>query len=127
PFLLLQLVFAGGVTGHVLQTPYQYYIDRDQPHTGLGFYAPDPDLWPESRLLQKHLYYAQFIRPETEKHRPDRIVETLVHERLPLIFRILVPHPLLIVLLSVGVLALTTLPRVVVWSVLPLLGGACTR
>src|SRR5439155_17624213 len=79
-----------------------------------------------SRLLQKHLYYAQFIRPETEKHRPDRIVETLVHERLPLIFRILVPHPLLIVLLPVGLLGLTTLPRVVVWSVLPLLAGAYT-
>jgi hypothetical protein len=124
PFIALQLIFNGHVTGHLLQTPYQLYLDRDQPQTAYGFFPFDPNVWPQSRLLQKSIYYDRFLRPAIAQHRPERVLHTFLADRLPLLLQVDLPHPILQVLLPLGLLGLTTRRRLAVWLILPALAGA---
>jgi hypothetical protein len=121
PFIALQLIFNVHVTGHLLQTPYQVYLDRDQPQTAYGFFSFDPNVWPQSRLLQKSIYYDQFLRPAIAQHQPDRVLHTFFAERFPLLLQVDLPHPILQVLLPLGLLGLTTRRRLAVWLILPAL------
>lgn len=124
PFLALQLSFNLGVCGELLRTPYQLYLERDQPQTGYGFYQDDAGLWPASPLVQKHVYYDQFLRPSIQKHRPGNIATTFVRERLPLAMDVALPHPLLIGILPVGLLALNDRRRAAFAAVFPALALA---
>jgi hypothetical protein len=126
PFLALQLIFNLQVTGRLLYSPYQLYLDQDQPQTSFGFFPYDPDAWPQSRLVQKHLYYDQYLRPSIQAHRPDRVAHTFVSERLPMLLEVTLPHPLLILLLPVGLPGLCSRRRLALAAVLPLLIAAYT-
>lgn len=120
PFLALQIIFNIGVTGHALQTPYGYYIDRDQPNTTYGFHAPDPHAAVQSSLPQKHEYYERWVRPFIERHRPANLARAWGGKYLPMIVDTTMQCRLLLVFLPVGILGLTDIRRRVLWSVLPL-------
>jgi hypothetical protein len=110
PFLALQLVFNVGVTGRLSYTPYQLYLDTQQPLSSYGFAKFDPDAWPDTQLVQKHLYYHQFIRPDLRRHRPENVTTVLLRERLPILAMTTVAHPLLLIVLPVGLLGFRGLP-----------------
>ena len=120
PFLALQAVFNKGVTGSVAQTPYTYYLQRDQPRTSFGFHAFDPSLQPESQLPQKRDYYRTFMARHIQEHQPGTFVRVSVQKSLPMLFDATVPARLLIVLVPVGVLGLTDARRRVLWATPPL-------
>jgi hypothetical protein len=126
PFLAIQIYFNIGVSGRASISAYQMYVDRDQPNSGYGFPPYDPALWPQSQVMQKSIYYDQFIRPELKEHRPDRVWRVFLNERLPLMMRITLSHPLLVLLLPISILGLIEIRRAAVWSVLPILTVAYT-
>ncbi len=68
PLLFLQLLSNRGITGHLLQTPFQYYADRDHPLTNFGFHKFDPSATPVSDLPQKRDLYFNDYRPQIIAH-----------------------------------------------------------
>ena len=62
PFLLLQLIFNFGVTGHLFETPYRMYIDRYQPGTAFGAFSHSA-MQPDTSLQQKLDFYNYFVAP----------------------------------------------------------------
>ena len=52
PFLTLQAIFDIGVTGHISQTPYTLYLQREQPGSTFGFHTFDPIAKGQSTLPQ---------------------------------------------------------------------------
>jgi 4-amino-4-deoxy-L-arabinose transferase-like glycosyltransferase len=106
PFFALQLLVNKGITGSVWLTPYRLYHDRDAPASGYGFTPFDPSAKPESVLPQKQLYYSGNIAPTVKAHRPERMWNNWVEERLPLTARVTTPHLLLLALLPLGVFAI---------------------
>jgi hypothetical protein len=120
PFLSLQLYFNKGVTGSVAQTPYTYYLERDQPNTSFGFHAYDPALKPQSLLKQKQDYYATFMADYIKEHQPGTFLQTWGDKSLPMLFDTTLPARFLVVLVPVGLLGLTDVRRRVLWATLPL-------
>jgi hypothetical protein len=120
PFLALQLYFNKGVTGRWLQTPYTYYLERDQPRTSLGFHAFDPALVPETTLVQKRDYYRQFMHRFIQEHQPGTVLGVWARKSLPMLFEATLPARVLVVLVPVGLLGLTDIRRRMVWAPLPL-------
>ena len=120
PFLALQLYFNKGVTGRFSQTPYTYYLERDQPGTSIGFHAYDPSLVPESTLAQKRDYYASFMRDFIREHQPATFLKAWAARSLPTLFDVALPARFLLVLVPVGLVGLTDAPRRVLWAPLPL-------
>ena len=120
PFLSLQLLFNQGVTGRPTQTPYTFYLQRDQPGTSFGFHAHDPAQGPQSTLPQKRDYYQSFMVPRIRDHQPGTVLRTWSHRSLPMLFDATLPARVLVVFVPVSVLGLTTAPRRVLWSTLPL-------
>ena len=120
PFLALQLCFNKGVTGSLVQTPYTYYLERDQPRTSFGFHAYDPNLQPQSTLPQKRDYYRTFMARYICEHQPGTFLKVWADKSGPMLLDATLPARLLVVLVPVGVLGLTTAPRRVLWATLPL-------
>jgi hypothetical protein len=83
PFLTVQLIFNKGVTGHVLQTPFAYYIDRDHPQTSFGFHDYDPRDGAASSLPQKRDYYRNVIAPLVQRHRIGNLLHNWVRRDVP--------------------------------------------
>ena len=123
PFLALQLYFNKGVTGRWTQTPYTFYLERDQPRTSLGFHAFDPTLVPETTLAQKRDYYRQFMHGFIREHQPGTVLGVWAGKALPMLLEATLPARMLVVLLPVAVLGLTDVRRRVVWATLPLFVG----
>jgi hypothetical protein len=120
PFLSLQLYFNHGVTGRLTQTPYTYYLERDQPRTSFGFHAYDPTVGPQSTLPQKRDYYRSFMANYIREHQPGTFAKTWALKSLPMLLDTTLPARFLIFLLPAGLLGLTTSPRRVIWVTLPL-------
>ena len=120
PFLALQLYFNHGVTGRLAQTPYTYYLERDQPRTSFGFHAYDPALEPQSTLQQKRDYYRTFMAQYIREHQASTFANVWAMKSLPMLLDATLPARLLIVLVPVGLLGLATVPRRVLWATLPL-------
>jgi hypothetical protein len=118
PFLSLQIIENVGVTGDPLRTPYRMYADLYTPQMSFGFHSFDPTVRPQTSLPQRQIYYDQFTVPAAQAHRPERLVHTWLHERLPLLAEVTLPNRLLLILLPLSALALATLPRVAAWGVL---------
>jgi hypothetical protein len=119
PFLSLQLIASYGITGNLLELPAHAYTARLYP--GLSIYAPfDPRWKPESSLLQQQLFYQYYIAPDMRSHTPGSILPMPYKSRLPVMLRAMLPDPILLILLPVGILGLTTLPRLVVLSIFPI-------
>ena len=120
PFLSLQAYFNKGVTGRLTQTPYGWYLERDQPGTSLGFHPYDPAAQPQSTLPQKRDYYRTFMAGYIREHQPDTFAQAWALRSLPMLVDTTLPARFLVVLLPAGVLGLTTAPRRVLWATLPL-------
>ena len=130
PFLLLQVRFDVGVTGHAFQTPFGYSLERDQPGVSFGFRQFDPSMRPASSLPEKLGYYRwtqwflqQHQTPWAALRRLVRPWEEgggLSDPRLVMLADATLPSRLLLVFLPVGLLALTDRRRLVVVSMLPL-------
>src|SRR5262249_28506609 len=82
PFLTIQLIANKGITGHWLETPYRAYLARDYPGITLGFAPFGPEWKPTSNLLQKRVYYEDYIVPELKNHTVGSILPNLYRYRL---------------------------------------------
>jgi 4-amino-4-deoxy-L-arabinose transferase-like glycosyltransferase len=120
PFLFLQLVFNKGVTGRITQTPYTYYLERDQPRTSLGFHAYDASIEPSSTLPQKRDYYRTFMARYIREHQPGTFFRVWAEKSLPMLFDTTLPARFLIVMVPISVTRLTDVRRRVLWATLPL-------
>jgi hypothetical protein len=131
PFLTIQLIFNKGVTGHVFETPFTYYIDRDHPQTSFGFHDYDPARMPVSTLPQKRDYYRNVIAPLVQRHRIGNLLHNWVRRdvpgqpaydrpRLPMVVDSTMPFRVLLPVALVGVLGLTDVRRRLLWLTLPL-------
>lgn len=119
PFLSLQLLFDEGVTGHLLQTPYQFYIQRNHPGTEYGFRRFDPRARPRTKLPQKLVYYqALSHRYQLAQHQLNRL-PAITADKLKWVCENSLPVSLLIVPLLAAPFALRNSRRWVVASVAP--------
>jgi 4-amino-4-deoxy-L-arabinose transferase-like glycosyltransferase len=116
PFMSLQLILNKGTTGSITHAPHTLYLNTDQPDTTYGFHAYHPDARPQSKLLQKTVYYRGFMLPDVQKHQIGRI-GAIAWERLKLTFDVALPTPLLLIFVFAGTFALTDRPRKVVVAV----------
>jgi hypothetical protein len=120
PFLSLQLLLDRGTTGHSLQTPYTAYLGRDMPGLSYGFHRFDPSSRPASRLPQKLAFYDVLVEMEQiAAHRVERLPQIIV-QRLRWTLDDTVGASLLLVLLPCALPGLRSLPRVVVFAIVPL-------
>jgi len=104
PFLGLQLLSHKGVTGRWMQSPYTYYLDRDQPNNAYGFQPWDPHARPVSRVQQKQDLYDTFYAPNVQRHQPDQIVGWWGRVYLPMTVDAALPSHVFLPLAFVGVL-----------------------
>ena len=121
PFLILQLILNVGITGHLLQTPFSYYADRDYPNTSYGFHPYDPNAHPVSDLPQKQDLYRLEVLPLIAQHQPGNLMTQTLRLRLPLTLSqsSSTPFPPLVILLPIALAGLSR-PRAVILAVLPL-------
>lgn len=68
PFVALQLVINHAYTGNVWKTPFSAYFDRDMPNAGFGFQPFDKQLRPASPLVQKQVFYDDYVRQAMRNH-----------------------------------------------------------
>jgi hypothetical protein len=121
PFLAIQVRLNLGVTGSRLKTPFALYAQRDFPQTEFGFPRYDPAVRPASSLPQKQQVYDEWAVPYIKLHQPDTVAKAWVGRWLPMAFSAALPARVLLVPLFIGVLGLTSSPRRVLASALPLL------
>ena len=120
PFLSIQIYFNQGVTGSPFKTPFQLYAERDFPRTEFGFPAYDPAVRPASPLPQKQELYEKWVLPYVRRHQPAELPRVWVQRWMPMAFSSALPARVLLVPMVVGALGLTTIPRRVLWTTLPL-------
>jgi len=106
PFLVLQIIFNFGVTGSMFRTPFTQYAMESYPQTQYGFHHYDHAVRPLSPLPQKQAYYDQVARPLLQQHTPAGAMKAWLGGRFRTTLLNGVPHPLLFVLLPVGLMAL---------------------
>jgi hypothetical protein len=110
PFLAIQAVQNIGITGHLTQTPFSLYLDRDQPGANFGFHPYDPSKQPASVVAQKQVYYRDFIVPFIKKH-TLRQAGPWFKDHFKQIIDATLPAREMIVLLPVGLISLGRDPR----------------
>jgi hypothetical protein len=119
PLLILQLMLNHGITGHLLETPFRLYADRDYPGTAYGFHPFDPTAHPASELPQKLALYREY-RPMIQRHQPWLAALETLRYRLPLTLTQATPapFPLLLPLLPIALVGLNR-RRAVILAGLP--------
>ena len=132
PFLLLQAVYNKGVTGDIKTLPWDYYAQHNDAYDSISRKPIDPSVRPQSALPQKQQFFDEFVLPayrdKLSKSRSQLVVDRAARlfagpplaeqEKNRLIYGVL-PNPLLIALLPVGLLGLTH-RRWIFWLPLPL-------
>jgi 4-amino-4-deoxy-L-arabinose transferase-like glycosyltransferase len=131
PFVLLQVICNKGLTGKWTDLPWSYYARLNDPYDTMGKVSAS-----QSRIApalpQKRQFIDEFTRPAYEQRvgtprldrLEDRTTRTLtgpeLREQLPSqrVYGTL-PSPLLIALLPLGLLAMSSRSRWVVWAALP--------
>jgi branched-subunit amino acid transport protein len=106
PFLALQGYFDVGVTGNVLQTPFDFYAQRDYPQTGFGFHTFDPTLYPKSVVPEKHARPAQHTWHFVRDHTPLNALKIWWHKRIPNLLPDTTADPLILVLIPLGLVSI---------------------
>jgi 4-amino-4-deoxy-L-arabinose transferase-like glycosyltransferase len=128
PFLMLQIVFNLGVTGHALETPYTHLLKAEQPGVAFGFPAFNPSAKANSALPQKQAYY-EWCKPFLKDHHPFESVARLFlprgagggndDPRLLIVANADLPSRALLLLFPLGLMALSDRKRIVVAATLP--------
>jgi hypothetical protein len=121
PFLVLQLIFDRGVTGSPLHTPHATYVEQFHPRISYGLGGVHSTATPATTLRQKLDYYDSFVVGRSANYVPGRIWRQWISERVPAMFRVAMPRLLALLIVPCGLLGLTTRPRWVLASVLPLM------
>ncbi|HET6249671.1 MAG TPA: glycosyltransferase family 39 protein [Tepidisphaeraceae bacterium] len=120
PFLALQVIFDVGVTGHVFEAPYTYYLEQDQPGSAFGFHTYNAAAHPQSPLAQKQENYDRFVRDFLKHHTPGELPARWVGKYFPQIADVTMPCRLMLIFLPIGLLGLIDRRRWVLWLTLPL-------
>ena len=127
PFIGLQLVENVGVTGKLLQTPYQFYAEQDSPQLHVGYDTGGAPQSPreaaaslQSTLPQKREFYVQFLGPGLERHRTIHPLTTLFGRRLPMVVYVTLFTALLLIPLPLFVLARGAGRAAVMWAMPPI-------
>ncbi|HTL28250.1 MAG TPA: hypothetical protein VL282_03475 [Tepidisphaeraceae bacterium] len=105
PFLILQIIFNVGVTGHWSQSPVQYYLERQMPGLSFGFSTPPAATQPVSSLPQKQVLYDRFIRPFIDAAQGTNPVLAWYKQWPREIPNIVLPFVMLLVLMPLALLA----------------------
>jgi len=106
PFLALQVWFNHAVTGKYLQTPWDLYAERDYPQTTLGFHHFDPTLLPRSIVPEKRARSAARTWDLVRQHTPINELRRWATQRIAEILSDTTAHPLILVLIPLGLFAL---------------------
>jgi hypothetical protein len=107
PFLLLQLIFDKGVTGHWLRPPITQYSLDNFPGTAGPKPANLATAESPSHLPQVRDYYRDFLRPMLQDPMPGGFLHTWLAARLAPMADNAVPYHVLFLLVAVGLLALS--------------------
>lgn len=130
PFLTLQAIFDIGVTGHLWQTPYTLYLQREQPGATFGFHTFDPIAKGQSTLpqMRKDLEFSKtyfavhepgnFWKPWLATQHPPGFAERPAY--FAMIADTTLPARFLLLLLPVGLLGLHDRRRFILWLTFPL-------
>jgi hypothetical protein len=120
PVVALQLVANVGITGKWHQTPWTAYTRSDDPCDGLAIGELDANLKSASTLPQKIEFSEHFTNAAaTERRAPGR-VSRFFNDDLPADVKVILAHPLLIILIPVGLLAIRGRSRGVLLATIPL-------
>ncbi|MDB5173225.1 MAG: putative rane protein [Phycisphaerales bacterium] len=119
PFLLLQMVFDLGVTGHPLRAPYGYYLERDQPNTSFGFRQYDASAQPQSTLPEKRESYDHW-RPYLQAHAPGNVPQLWARRWLPMIAEAITQCRLMLLFIPIALAGLGDRRRLILMGTLPL-------
>lgn len=118
PFIALQLAFNHRVTGHLFETPFDFYADQTFPGTRYGFHSMSA-AEPVSSLPQKRRYYNDVVRPLVQEHTPGGELIKWRDQYGENLFQWTLPHSLLIVLVPLGLLGLRDARRAAFIAMLP--------
>ncbi len=110
PFLSLQLLMDRHITGHWFHTPVAAFNGAHWPANAMGVRTIAPTTQPALALPQFRKYRETFLDPQIAEYRARPIIRTLWRRTVMLLHPTLV-SPYLMLLLPVGLLALTTQPR----------------
>lgn len=105
PLLSLQAIANWGITGSLTKTPWSLYTQHDDPFDGMAIAPLQPGLQSQSTLPQKVQFSENFTRPAAEQRREPGRFSRWVDIDLPANMRVVVPHPLMLLLLPLGLLA----------------------
>ena len=119
PFLALQLLFNHGVTGHWLRTPHDQYSLRYNPGVNYGLRDPEPARAPATTLPQKQIYYANFVKPFIDMHRPSQMGSIMLHLWIPTAVRTTLPAAALLIFVPAGLLGLRDSRRIAIAAIFP--------
>jgi hypothetical protein len=112
PFLALQGTMNRGITGSFWETPDRLYNELYTPGVSYGFHAFNPNAKLATTLPQRLKYYREFTVPAAKAHQPVKLWSNWVHERFPTLVQFALPSPWLLILIPVGLLALTAMRAV---------------
>lgn len=120
PFMLMQLIDDRGITGRWLQTPFDFYADRNMPGTTYGFHPLDPHAVIQSVLPQKRMEYDHWAIPFIQRHQQGELLSDWWRLRLPAIASATLPARPLVILLPIGLLGLTNSRRWLLFAAAPM-------
>jgi 4-amino-4-deoxy-L-arabinose transferase-like glycosyltransferase len=121
PLLTLQIICNIGITGSWRQTAWTAYTRHDDPLDGMAIGKIDLSQRSQSTLPQKVEFSDGFTRSAAiERHARHRLANW-IKDDLPADVNVLWPHPLLMVLIPIGLMAIGRKPaRGVLYATLPL-------
>jgi hypothetical protein len=119
PLLALQIVCNTGITGRWSETAWTMYTQDDDPFDGMAIGALDPSLKSQSTLPQKIEFSEGFTKGAAQQRRGPGRLGRFVKDDLNADFDVMLPHPLFMILLPVGLLAVLGV-RGVLYATLPL-------
>jgi hypothetical protein len=111
PFLTLQAVFNRGVTGSALESPFVFYMERYEPGSAFGLGSRGigmQPVGPATTLPQKLEFYRDFLVPGRG---------VAVGERLRITAAAAMPTPLLLPLVTIGLIGMASGRRWVLGAV----------
>lgn len=104
PFLVIQLIANHGITGNWMKLPWTYYSQRNDPYDRLGGGAYDPAVRTKSVVPAMQKFEREITVPEYLRKVSTPMVPRLWHHSLRPTLQESLPHPLLMLLVPVGLL-----------------------
>ncbi len=106
PFVVIQLLFNLRVTGHLTETPFDFYTRQALPGSTYGFHGADKDAHSSWPLPQVQLAYENLANGLLREHTPGQSLTRWAKGYLADTIHNITPHSLLIMLMPAGLLGL---------------------